>query len=101
MAAQEEIDNARQTAEALLQKITTAGDYEVRGALTQLVKVLQYKADLLPSDLLSDLAQLPDQDIHERYYLEGDARYDVGHRDVEVDCSPVRGLAKAELDRRK
>lgn len=55
----------------------------------------------LPTEALRRLASLNDIGRHVIYYLEDDARYDVGHDFLYADYARVREIAQEELARRE
>jgi hypothetical protein len=68
--------------------------------LQRFTRLLETAKAILPTETLHRLARL--KDIHRDvvYYLEDDARYDVGHDFVHADYARVREIAQAELTRR-
>ena len=68
--------------------------------LQNLTQLLETAKTTLPAETLHRLANLEDIDRDVIYYLEDDARYDVGHDFVHADYTRVREIAQAELARR-
>lgn len=66
-------------------------------AFAQLLETV--KAEL-PIETLRRMASLKDVDRDVIFYLEDDARYDVGHDFLYADYTRVRKIAQAELERR-
>ncbi|MFN2272299.1 MAG: hypothetical protein ACK2US_15750 [Anaerolineae bacterium] len=67
-------------------------------AFAQLLETV--KAEL-PTETLRRLASLNDIGRDVIYYLEDDARYDVGHDFLYADYARVHEIAQAELERRE
>jgi hypothetical protein len=91
---------ASDSLDELLRKTREDDEYAVDAAHRQLWQLLRDSAATLSTAHLRRIAQLADGNVVHRYYLEGDARYDVGRTYEDVDFSTVRELARAELERR-